>query len=427
MSLSQPAHAQRPRITARTVGIALLGCGTVGGGVARLLAQNAQPIAEHGGADFALRRVAVRTLSKPRAIAIDAALLTDDPFAALDDPDVDLVVECIGGNGIAAELVERALSLGKHVVTANKDMVATQGPRLAAIAERTGASLHYEAAVGGAIPIVRALSDSLAGEDVLEVGGVLNGTTNFILSEMERGAAYASALAEAQRLGFAEADPTSDVEGIDTAHKLAILSQLAFRRALVTPMISRRGISSISRDDVSVASRLEMRIKLIATARVDGAIEGAVTPAYVRLGHPFAEPAGSQNAIRVIGRSSGSLTFAGHGAGQDPTASAVIGDVIAALRRIAGSRHETIRLTEVDAGTIPAPRMPHIVRLASFRDVRPAHAALAEAGIVAEPHRDTPCVITTSISLDRNAELQATLRAAHIEPASIIPLFQDEP
>jgi homoserine dehydrogenase len=181
---------------------------------------------------------------------LDTGLLTVDAAGVVEREDIGVVIECIGGMGIARTLVQRALERGKHVVTANKDLLATEGPRLAALAAARGVSLHYEAAVGGAIPIVRALADSLAGEDVLEVGGILNGTTNFILSEMTRGASYAGALAEAQRLGYAEADPANDVEGVDAAHKLAILAQLAFRRAVTSPMIARRGISTVTREDV---------------------------------------------------------------------------------------------------------------------------------------------------------------------------------
>jgi len=316
-----------------SVGIGLLGCGTVGSGVAQLLVENAAAIARTGGVPFALRAVAIRSLTKPRPPMLDSRLLTVDAPAVVERDDISLVIECIGGTGIARTLVERALERGKHVVTANKDLLATEGPRLAALAAACGATLHYEAAVGGAIPIVRALADSLAGEDVLEVGGVLNGTTNFILSEMARGASYAGALAEAQQLGYAEADPTSDVEGIDAAHKLAILAQLAFRRAVTSPMIARRGITAITRDDVSLGKRLGWRVKLVACARLRTTIEASVTPAFVPTGHPFAEPVGANNCIRVIGRASGTLTFAGSGAGRDPTASAVIGDVIAALRR----------------------------------------------------------------------------------------------
>jgi homoserine dehydrogenase len=305
-----------------TCGIGLLGCGTVGAGVARRL------LVSHPGL---VRGIAVRDPHKPRDLAWEH--YQDDPFTVVDDPAVGVVVECIGGLGLARELVLRAIARGKAVVTANKDLIATEGPWLAAFAARTGASLRYEAAVGGAIPIVRALTGALAGEDVLEVGGVLNGTTNFVLDAMAEGAEYAEALAEAQRLGFAETDPRSDVDGHDAAHKLAILAGLAFRRPSTSAPLTRRGIAGVTRDDVRAGAERGLRLKLLALARRsgDGAIEAGVTPAFVPLDHPFARPRGAENVVRVRGRGCGTLTFGGTGAGGDATASAVIADVLAAL------------------------------------------------------------------------------------------------
>jgi len=407
------------------VGIGLLGCGTVGGGVAHLLTANASAIARTGGADFVLHGIAVRDPAKARPGVSDPSLFTTDAAALIRRDDVSLVVECIGGTGIAGELVEAALAAGKHVVTANKDLLATQGPRLAALAAARGVTLHYEAAVGGAIPIVRALRESLAGEEVLEVGGVLNGTTNFILSEMTRGATYAGALAEAQRLGYAEADPTSDVEGIDAAHKLAILMQLAFKRAVTSPLIARRGITSVTREDVSFGMRMGWRVKLIACARSAAALAASVTPAYVPDGHPFADPVGAQNCIRVIGRASGSLTFAGSGAGRDPTASAVIGDIVAALRSVAGIRGDSPVLAPVTAPAIAPLELPHVVRVTSLRDARPAQRALANAGYDARAASDAPAVIVAPLGLDRASELARALEAGSIRAAAVLPLWDD--
>jgi homoserine dehydrogenase len=303
-------------------GVGLLGCGTVGSGVARRL------VAERPGL---IRAIAVRDPHKSRNVAWDDFDI--DPFAVVDDPAVGIVVECIGGLGLARELVLRAIARGKDVVTANKDLIATEGPWLAAFAARTGATLRFEAAVAGAIPIVRALAGSLAAEDVFEIGGVLNGTTNFVLSAMEDGAEYHEALAEAQRLGFAEADPRADVDGHDAAHKLAILAGLAFHQPSVSPALARRGIAGLSRDDVRAGASRGLRLKLLAIARraADGSIEAGVTPAYVPADHAFARPRGPQNVVRVLGRGCGELTFAGTGAGGDATASAVVADVLAAL------------------------------------------------------------------------------------------------
>ncbi len=408
-----------------SVGIGLLGCGTVGSGVAQLLVENAAPIARTAGIPFALRAVAVRSLTKSRPAMLDSALLTTDAPAVVERDDIGLVVECIGGTGAARTLVERALARGKHVVTANKDLLATEGPRLAALAAANGVTLHYEAAVGGAIPIVRALADSLAGEDVLEVGGILNGTTNFILSEMTRGETYAGALAQAQRLGYAEADPASDVEGIDAAHKLAILAQLAFRRAVTSPQIARRGITMLAREDVALAKRLGWRVKLVACARMRERLEASVTPAYVPEGHPFAEPVGPNNCIRVIGRASGTLTFAGSGAGRDPTASAVIGDIIAALRRVTATPAEPLVLAPVTDRIVAPLSLPHVVRLASLRDGRPAELALGKAGFAARAQSASPAVIVGPIGLDRVSALARTLEAAAINALGILPLWDD--
>jgi homoserine dehydrogenase len=307
--------------TTRAHGVGLLGCGTVGAGVARRL------LASHPGL---IRGIAVRDPLKPRDVPYDA--FAADAFDVVDDPTVRVVVECIGGLGLARELVLRAIARGKDVVTANKDLIATEGPWLAAFAARTGASLRYEAAVGGAIPIVRALAGSLAGEEVLEIGGVLNGTTNFVLDAMEAGADYAEALAEAQRLGFAEADPRSDVDGHDAAHKLAILAGLAFHRPALSPSFARRGIGGLSREDVRAGAERGLRLKLVAIARrIGDEIEAGVTPAFVPNDHPFARPRGAENVVRVLGRGCGPLVFSGFGAGGDATASAVVGDVLAAL------------------------------------------------------------------------------------------------
>jgi homoserine dehydrogenase len=337
--------------TERAQGVGLLGCGTVGSGVARRL------LASHPGL---IRGIAVRDPHKPREVRWDD--FSSDAFDVVDDPSVRVVVECIGGLGLARELILRAIARGKDVVTANKDLIATEGPWLAAFAARTGASLRYEAAVGGAIPIVRALGGSLAGEDVFEIGGVLNGTTNFVLDAMESGAEYAEALAEAQRLGFAEQDPRSDVDGHDAAHKLAILAGLAFRRPSVSPSLARRGIGGLSRDDVRAGAERGLRLKLVAVARKDGdVIQAGVTPAFVPEDHPFARPRGAENVVRVVGRGCGTLVFSGAGAGGDATASSIVADVLAALE----ARERGVQSHE-GADLVSAPlRAPVLVRFAS--------------------------------------------------------------
>jgi homoserine dehydrogenase len=365
---SESAIPAIARTTTPTRGVGLLGCGTVGAGVARRL------LVSHPGL---IRGIAVRDTRKPRELAWERYL--DDPFSVVDDPAVGIVIECIGGLGLARELVLRAIARGKDVITANKDLIATEGPWLAAFAARTGASLRYEGAVGGAIPIVRALAGALAGEDVLEVGGVLNGTTNFVLDAMAEGADYADALGEAQRLGFAESDPRSDVDGHDAAHKLAILAGLAFRRPSTSAPLARRGIGALTQEDVRAGAERGLRLKLLAIARRfdEESIEAAVTPAYVPADHPFARPRGAENGVRVHGRGCGTHNFGGAGAGGDATASAVVADVLVALE---SNRRPIVAHEGNDLIARPL-RAPLLVRFAQGDAVTTAPIALDQLSL----------------------------------------------
>ena len=318
------------------VGIAVLGCGTVGSSVVTRLLTDRDLIERRSGVRYEVRGVAVADLEKCRANGITASLLTRDGRTLVDRADVDLVIECIGGVGESAELVERALVCGKSVITANKDLIATQGPRLHALAAAHGASLRYEASACGAIPIVGLLGQSLAGDRIEAIAGVINGTCNAILSAMEQGAEYTDALAEAQRLGYAEADPSSDVDGVDAAHKLAVLAQLSFDVAVTTSRIRHSGISQVSKRDISRAAMLGYRIRLVAAAALDE--EGLcadVSTVLVANDHPFAQISGPENIVRVVARDAGALIVRGRGAGGAPTGSAVLGDVVATLRALA--------------------------------------------------------------------------------------------
>lgn len=321
-----------------SVGIGLIGCGTVGAAVAeRLLAQQ-DDIEAATGVRYELRAIAVRSLERPRG-DLPRHLFVADAGALAADPAIDVLVECAGAAHEIAETVEGALARGAHVVTANKDLVATQGPRLRAIAAACGGSLSFEAAVCAAIPVVRMLSHSLAGDEVFSIAGVVNGTTNAILSAMENGSDYAQALADAQLRGYAEADPASDVDGHDAAHKLALLAQLAFRCNVVSPQISRRGISHVTAREVARARTLGRRIRLIAGARkTPRGICAQVTPVLVPQDHPFAQASGAQNALRIVARDAGTLLLCGEGAGGPATACAILGDVISALRAIGERR-----------------------------------------------------------------------------------------
>jgi homoserine dehydrogenase len=344
-----------------TVGIGLLGCGTVGASVAQRLLAEQEAIERRSGVRYKLQAIAIANPSKPRPAAIDPALFTKNARAVIDDPRVDLIVEAIGGTHDASELLEYALERGRTVVTANKDLIATQGPRLFALAHSRGARLRYEAAACGAIPVIRVLDDALAGDAVHAFGGVVNGTCTYILSQMERGEEYDVALARAQELGFAEVDPTSDVEGLDAAHKLALLMQLAFQMAVISPRLRRSGISQVSKRDVARAQMLGYRIRLVAAAtRHDNLASGEVAPVLVPEAHPFAKASGPENVVRIVSRDAGALLLSGTGAGGFPTASAVLGDVVTALRDVANRR--VAHFPALDPALDIAPLFAHLPR-----------------------------------------------------------------
>lgn len=316
------------------VGIGILGGGVVGGSLAHKLLSDHEVIAAKTGLDLRLVRVAVRDLDKARPFPSEYA--TDHPEEVVDHPDVHLVVELMGGLEPAGSLVRRALAAGKPVVTANKQLVADHGPDLFETAAGNGVSLLLEAAVGGGIPIIRPLSESLAGERITAVMGIVNGTTNYILTKMAREAAsYGEALREAQRLGYAEADPTADVSGADAAAKATILAGLAFGVWVPLQHVHTEGIEGLDSVDLAFAARLGYDLKLLAIAEAAPAgVSVRVHPSLVPLSHPLAAIRGPQNAVFVSGPALGELLFSGPGAGGDPTATAVLGDVVTAAREL---------------------------------------------------------------------------------------------
>jgi homoserine dehydrogenase len=323
--------------------VAVLGGGTVGAEVVRQIAAQASDFAARVGAPLAVTGVAVRDASKSRP-GIDAALITTDPHA-LAASGADIVVEVMGGIETARECILAAMAAGSSVVTANKALLAADGASLYAAAAEHGVDLYFEASVAGAIPLLRPLRESLAGDRVLAVLGIVNGTTNFILSQMdERGADYSEVLRQAQDLGYAEADPTADVEGHDAAAKAAILAELAFHTRVTADQVSCEGISAVTLADVEAARQMGFVIKLLAVAErasdSEGRDEGVIVrvhPAMVPREHPLASVRDAYNAVFVVAESAGELMFYGRGAGGQPTASAVLGDVIAAARhRVAG-------------------------------------------------------------------------------------------
>ena len=335
--------------TLPTLKVALLGCGVVGSEVARLLTEQADDLALRVGARLELAGIAVRRVAHRRAEGIDRSLLTADPYALATRPDVDIVVEVIGGIEPARSLLLAALKGGKPVVTANKALLAENGAEIYGAAREYGADLYYEASVAGAIPILRPLRESLAGDTVYRVLGIVNGTTNFILDRMDSsGAGFAESLEEAQALGYAEADPTADVEGFDAAAKAAILASLAFHTPVTAADVHREGITEVTATDILSARGLGRVVKLLAICErcagnepgnEQGGVSVRVHPAMIPRSHPLASVSEAYNAVFVEAESAGRLMFYGAGAGGTPTASAVLGDIVAVARnRLAGTR-----------------------------------------------------------------------------------------
>ena len=324
----------------KTMRIALLGCGVVGSQVARLLSEQAGDLAVRAGARLELAGIAERRPSHKRP-GIDPSLLTTDAMSLATRPDVDIVVEVIGGIEPARSLLHAAMKSGKSVVTANKALLAEHGEEIHAVSRAYGADLYYEASVAGAIPLLRPLRESLAGDTVHRVLGIVNGTTNFILDRMDTsGADFGESLEEAQALGYAEPDPTADVEGFDAAAKAAILAGLAFHTRITAADVHREGITEVTAADIASARVLGRIVKLLAICERSGdGVAVRVHPAMIPRSHPLAAVGGAYNAVFVEAQSAGQLMFYGAGAGGTPTASAVLGDIVAVARnRLAGTR-----------------------------------------------------------------------------------------
>ncbi|HYU57439.1 MAG TPA: homoserine dehydrogenase [Actinomycetota bacterium] len=325
----------------RSVRVGLLGCGNVGTALVRLLAEVADVIEARAGCRVEVTRVAVRSLSKDRDVPLPPEALTADAASVVADPDVDVVVEVIGGIEPARSLILSAFAAGKHVVTANKELLSTLGRELFDAAEAARVDLYFEGAVGGGIPLIHPLKESLAAEQVARLTGIVNGTTNYVLTRMtEEGLSFSDAIAQAQGLGYAERDPSADVEGYDAAAKCAILASIAFNARVVAGDVYREGIGSVTREDIDFAGRLGYVVKLLAIAELDdGEIAVRVHPAMIPGDHPLAAVRDSFNAVFVEGTHVGELMFYGRGAGGAPTATAVAGDVVDVARNlVAGGR-----------------------------------------------------------------------------------------
>ena len=382
----------------RRLRVALLGAGAVGSQVAALLLRHGDQLADRAGAELELAGIAVRDVDAPRDVDLPKELFTTDAESLILG--ADIVIELIGGIEPARTCILQAIGSGADVVTANKALLATHGPELFEAADRVGASVYYEAAAAGAIPIIRPLRDSLAGDRVVRIMGIVNGTTNYILDRMDtEGADFADVLADAQRLGYAEADPTADVEGYDAAQKAAILASLAFHTAVPLEAVYREGITSITASMIEEARAAGFVIKLLAVCErieANGAesISVRVYPALVPASHPLASVHGANNAVFVEAEAAGSLMFYGAGAGGVQTASAVLGDVVSAARRhIAGG----VGVGESTRANLPVVPIGHVTtRYQITLEVADAPGVLATvAGILSDGGVSVATVVQT--------------------------------
>ncbi|MFW9611319.1 MAG: homoserine dehydrogenase [Fluviibacter sp.] len=381
--------------------VGLLGIGTVGGGTYNVLTRNAEEITRRAGRPIEITVVADKDVARAKELTGGKVKVTDDAFAVVTDPNVDIVIELIGGYGVAKELVLKAIENGKHVITANKALLAVHGTEIFAKAQEKGVMVAFEAAVAGGIPIIKAVREGLSANRIQWVAGIINGTTNFILSEMrDKGLAFADVLKEAQRLGYAEADPTFDVEGVDAAHKITLLSALAFGIPVQFDKAHIEGISKLDATDIKYAEQLGYRIKLLGiTRRRDNGIELRVHPTLVPAKRLIANVEGAMNAVLVQADAVGSTLYYGKGAGAEPTASAVIADVV-----------DVTRLSTAD----PENRVPHL----AFQPDALANLPILPIGDIECGNylrlkvADQPGVLAeiTRILADRNISIDALLQ-----------------
>ncbi|MQM32411.1 MAG: homoserine dehydrogenase [Candidatus Accumulibacter phosphatis] len=345
----------------KPINVGLLGIGTVGGGTYAVLKRNAEEIARRAGRPIQVSVVANRNLDRTRRLTDGSCRVTDDPVAVVCDPDVDIIVELIGGDSVAKELVLQAIANGKHVVTANKALLAKHGNEIFAAAQKQGVMVAFEAAVAGGIPIIKALREGLTANRIEWIAGIINGTTNFILTEMrDKGLSFEVVLKEAQRLGYAEADPTFDVEGVDAAHKLSIMSAIAFGNSMSFEKAHIEGISQLDAADIKYAEQLGYRIKLLGiTKRTSEGVELRVHPTLIPTRRLIANVEGAMNAVLVKGDAVGPTLYYGKGAGAEPTASAVIADLVDVTRmHTADPEHRVPHLAFQPDAMVDLPILP---------------------------------------------------------------------
>jgi len=394
----------------------LLGLGTVGGGTVNVLKRNAQEIARRAGRGIEITHAAARDLNKPRICDTTGIKLTTNPQEVVDDPEVQVIIELIGGDTLARDMVLRAINQGKHVVTANKALIAKHGNEIFAAARDKGVMVAFEAAVAGGIPIIKAIREGLAGNEIQWLAGIINGTGNFILTEMrDKGRDFDDVLKEAQALGYAEADPTFDVEGIDAAHKLTILASIAFGIPLQFEAAYTEGITKISREDVTYAEQLGYRIKHLGIARqTPNGIELRVHPTLIPERRLIANVDGVMNAVLVMGDAVGPTLYYGAGAGDEPTASAVVADLVDVVRALTSD---------------PENRVPHLAFQADALSDKPIlpMEEVETAYYLRMQASDKPGVLAdvTRILGDHNISIEAIIQkepAPGMQTASVIML-----
>lgn len=407
----------------KPVKVGILGLGTVGGGTVSVLKRNAAEIARRAGREILITRASAKDITKPRICDISGIRLTTDPFEIIDDPEIDIVLELIGGAGPVKDMVLKAIANGKHVVTANKSLIALHGNEIFAKASEKGVIVAFEAAVAGGIPIIKAIREGLSGNQIQWLAGIINGTGNFILSEMrEKGREFDDVLAEAQALGYAEADPTFDVEGIDAGHKLTILASIAFGIPLQFDKVYTEGITKITRIDVEYAEQLGYRIKHLGIARrTPEGIELRVHPTLIPERRLIANVNGVMNAVLVKGDAVGPTLYYGAGAGAEPTASAVVADVIDVVRALTSDPENRVPHLAfqpeaiVDIPVLPPDRFKSAYYLRLNAEDKPGvladvtkiladHQISIEAIIQKEPPADetaVPIILLTQITLEK--------------------------
>lgn len=369
----------------KKAGVAILGLGVVGGGTLEILLEKKKQIADEYGVDLTVVAVLDKFKDKVLKYGLDTSICADSIDDICDNPDVDIVVECMGGLEPARTFLIKALEAGKSIVTSNKEMFAKSWVELEQAAAKTGAGLYYEATTGGGMPIIRVMTQAMQANSIMEIKAIINGTTNYILSKMtQEGADYAEVLKDAQALGYAEANPVADVEGYDSSYKLSILSSLAFNKRLPVELISREGITNITKTDIAVARELGFVIKLLAIAKRRGEkIEARVTPVFLSKDHPLANVNDSFNAVFLVGDNVGDIMLYGRGAGALPTGSAIVSDIVFCARQEKHARYSEMNVSMTESDIEYDYESEYYIRL----DVHDVVGVIADIAAVFKKHK----------------------------------------